>query len=210
MKTMANPLFKTAFLAIGMALLPFYASAVSVTFTDLGSGQYGVTLDPIVFTVGSNQSAANRMVIEDFYTTGATGQGTHISGSINWSRNGGAPVAISFETNNGNFNGTSGQVDPNDLLFNFTIAYTGSGGTSLNAGDTVTLSTSNMIFSTPGTRLALPGPYTAYLLNGVNAISSESVTLSSAAVPDGGSTVALLGMALSGMALLRRKFCKSV
>ena len=58
-----------ATLLLGLALCAVTPSRAALIFTDLGGGDYGVTFDPITFTVDTNQTHANRMVIEDFFTT---------------------------------------------------------------------------------------------------------------------------------------------
>jgi len=171
--------------------------------SDLGSGNYGIQLDPISFTLNSNQSAANRMVIEDFYTTNGTGTGTAISGWLNWSVNGGTNHQIVFETHNGFFAGTSGQIDPNDLLFNFTNDYATKGIGALSANDVITVSTNNMVFHSNTARIENSGPFTAYLLNSVTSISSN-VGLTTSSVPEP-STLAIFALGIMGLASRRFK-----
>ena len=77
--------------SILIAISATFAASVhaGVIITDLGSDQYLVELEPLTFTVGSDQDAANRIVIEDFYSADApNGNSLHISGEINWSLNG--------------------------------------------------------------------------------------------------------------------------
>ena len=156
-------------------LLSVHTAMADVFFTDLGGSNYGVTLEPLAFTVGSNEDFANRVLIENFFTTDqTTNGGIDISGEINWSLNGGPAVAISYESHNGSVTGTNDQIDPNDLLFNFTIAYGLLGLPALTAGDTVTVSTSNMVFSASGLRLPQTGPFTAHLLNFERSIATEA------------------------------------
>jgi len=157
----------------------------SVLFTDLGSNNYGVSLDPISFTITSPGSSisAHVMVIEDFFQFGATTSGTDISGSMNYSVNGGSSVALDFNSSNGVFAGTSYQIDNNDLLFNFIVDSIASGATTVGNGDVVTLWTNNMIFNTTSTLTQAAGPYTADLLNFGVGIGFSIGTASVSAVP---------------------------
>ena len=189
MKSVAAKAFGLACLAAlaGFLFGATPSSAASVSLTPLGGANYEVTLTPLTFTLTSvANNGARYVVIEDFYTSNVTGAGTYISGNINWSLNGGASVPIAFVTNTGVFGSTVGQVDPNDLLFNFSAGYaTATGSPTLSAGDTITVSTTNMVFSTTSSPLASqPGPFTAYLTT----FAGTLVPIASAQV-DGSTTV---------------------
>ena len=179
----------------------------AVIFSDLGSGNYGVSLDLITFTVTTDQSAGDSMVIEDFFGEGAFANGIDVSGNINWSINGGDSVAINLNSHSGVLNNDIGQVDNNDLFFNYATNYFAAGGTSISAGDTVALWTDNMIFLS-SVELTAPPPgslFTAHLLNsGDNElISIANTSISSVPVP---AAVWLFGSGLIGLiAVARRK-----
>ena len=165
-----------AFAAFSMSVaLPSFAMA-DVALTDLGSDQWRVQLEPLTFTIGSSESAANRMVIEDFFVADNTGSGVHVSGGVFWSLNGAAPIFISSLTNSGVWGGSSGQFDPNDLLFNYAGDYVAAGAGAVSPGDTVTLS-ADFIFSNPNVSAINSGQvFTAHLLNGLTSIATASVT----------------------------------
>lgn len=190
-------------LCAGLTLLLLTAGMVKadIVVTDMGGDNYLVTLDPIVFTVGTNQSAGDRFVVEDFFASNAPISGVHLSGTVNWTRNADPTIVIDLETVSGVFQNTLGQIDPNDLFINFISDYTPSGAGAITAGDTITLSTTNMMFNAPGLPAANSGPFTAHLLNDDTSIATGLITT----VPEP-STIALLALAgLVGVASTRRR-----
>ena len=70
-------------------------------------------------------------------------------------------------------------------------------------GDTVTVSTSNMVFFATGLRVPQTGPFTAHLHNFERSIVTADVALG---VPEP-SILALLGAGLFGLAYRRRATC---
>ncbi|WP_372369814.1 PEP-CTERM sorting domain-containing protein [Candidatus Uabimicrobium sp. HlEnr_7] len=173
-----------------------------VLITDLGGNQFQITIEPIIFEIVQDSNAAHRAIIEGFFLNNQVNAGNFVSGTIDLSFNGGAPVSILGETSIGTFNNTVGIINANDLLINYTLNYEAAGGQAVGAGDIVTLSTNNLIFENanfiPGTAT---GDLNAVLFNGTTTVLGTQ-TVRVGVVPEP-STYAILG--LLGLVVIRTR-----
>jgi hypothetical protein len=117
----------------------------------------------------------------------------------------GSSVVLAYVNSQTAFNLLWGSVDPNPATYNqLTFTFTGLGGSQVVTGADVVNGLSGV---TPGTTNL------AVSITGLDSFNTITVTASQqafefvpAAVPDGGTTLMLLGGALVGLGALRRKF----
>jgi len=199
-------------LVIGLALVgSVFADKANagIIMEDLGSNNYSIEMDAITFTINNTAGSHARLIVEDFYTNNSTQCGTHVSGGVNWSVNGGPVVQLATHACSGVWNGGYNEMDPNDLFVNFGTNYDGGVGNlfpHLQIGDEVTISITNMVFSTSQTRVMAQGPFEAKLVHGATLIA-DSVMIDgglSQDVPEP-STMAMFALGLAGLAARRHK-----
>jgi len=113
-------------------------ASAAVTFEDVGSGKWRLDFDPITFTAGVTGSGDyDWLIFEDFFQTNSPISGGTPTEKVLMSINGGTAVAMSLNNVSGPFKNTFGQLDPNDLLINFTAA---TNKPTINSGDTILVS----------------------------------------------------------------------
>jgi hypothetical protein len=187
----------TLTLAAGAFLVATSASNAAVTLTQVGATtSWDINIDPITFTANSSVANVEWLIFEDYFSANATVSGTHVSGTLDVSVNGGIATGLTPFATTGTWGSAAfGPLDSNDLLINiFGVA------PSLSGGDTVTVSGSLRFSSTVGLA-PVAGPVNAAFWNSGDIIRTDEVSVATT-VPEPGTTV-LLGLA--GLALIRRR-----
>ena len=173
---------------IGIGLLlalasPANAANVAVSLVGSGVGNYSVTLGPLEYTITNDGccgtiAVPNFMVVKNFFTSAPGAIGAHVSGTSDVSKNGG--TAILADPTVGTTQGTNtldfGGMNVTDLIFNFDSNPVG----FVTNGQTVTVSTSNLVFSSTvdlSPIIGLPGTYTAFLLENTGIMATANVDI---------------------------------
>ena len=138
-------------LCLGLAAAATLAASSSVSAgvifqydrTEGSTDVWLLDFDDITFTAQSSTSSQyDWLIFEDFFQTNSPSNGSEFgTESILMSVNGAAAVTIGLNSANGNFSGSSGGLDQNDLLVNFAAA----GKPPITAGDTIVVSTDGPI-----------------------------------------------------------------
>jgi hypothetical protein len=187
----------TLTLATAALLAATSASNAAVTLTQVGATtNWDINIAPITFTANSNVENVEWLIFEDYFSANATVSGTHVSGTLDVSVNGGTTINLTPFSTTGTWGSAAfGPLDSNDLFVNiFGVA------PSLSDGDTVTVSGS-LRFSTTDVLTPVAGPVNAALWNSGDIIRTDVVSVATM-VPEPGTT-ALLG--LGGLALILRR-----
>ena len=161
-------------------------ASAAVLLSGSGVGNYTITLDPLVFNITAADvccgtvAVPDAIVIKDFFTAAPGVFGSHVSGNIDFSKNGAAsvPYAPPVSDPQGVRNDTFGAWDQDDLYINwFNI---GVGVPAFSNGDTLTVSTSNLVFSSTvdlSTIIGPPGTYTAHLVEVGSIMATANVDI---------------------------------
>ena len=189
--------------ALGAAFAALVAAtgAQALSVIGVGGDFYQINFDPITFTATADSNDLFGFIVEDFFTSNATSEGTASSGTFTALIDG---VAVS-ESGGGNvrgpFNIAVNDLDPNDLLVGFgSMSFP-----SVATGDQVTFSASGLRFAytdpLPG---IADGPFQALMVD-FNAVAiSDTVSIDLAPIPlPAGLPLLLAG--LGGLGLLARR-----
>jgi hypothetical protein len=145
-----------------------------VTLTQVGiTTNWDINIDPITFTANSNVENVEWLIFEDYFSANATANGSHVSGILSVSVNGGATINLTPFSITGTWGGAPfGALDSNDLLINLF-------GSGLNPsdGDTVTVSGS-LRFSSTDVPAPVAGPVNAALWHSSAGIQTDEVSVS--------------------------------
>jgi acyl-CoA thioesterase-1 len=168
----ASEAMEQLFLRAGI-LAPTSPSSAAVELTQVGAtAEWDVNIAPITFTANSNPAVVEWLIIEDYFSAGSTANGTHVSGTLSVSVNGGAASSITPFTTTGTWGGAPfGPLDSNDLLINLFGS-----GLDPSDGDTVTVSGS-LRFSSTDVPAPVAGPVNAALWHSSAGIQTDEVSV---------------------------------
>ena len=196
MKTHQNSFFRAAALAVGI-FIAHSAFATKITGTidftgplTLGNNGGPVTLGNATKVVSWGGVGGNQAIVSQ-----ATGDLNTVA-IVTQAENFASPSAATLATN-WSFN--SGAINPFWQVGGFTFQLTSS---SVNSQTNTFLDVSGSGFITGNNFESTPGTWTFNITNQSSAFSFQSAT---ASVPDGGASLALLGMGLIALEGLRRR-----
>ena len=112
------------------------------------------------------------LIFEDYFSANSTASGTHVSGTLSVSVNGGTATTLTPYATTGTWGGAPfGPLDSNDLLINIYNS-----GLSPNDGDTVTVSGS-LRFSSTDVPTVVAGPINAAFWSSSDGIQTDEVSV---------------------------------
>ncbi|BDS06864.1 hypothetical protein NT6N_19040 [Oceaniferula spumae] len=175
-------------------------SQAALSLTNVGGNNWQINFSPITFTANNNAGQFDWLVFEDFFSANSNASGGHVSGTLEYSINGGSTVVVTPHSATGTFASTLGGIDPNDLFIN--IAQAGN-RPNPNNGQSVAVSGSVVFSSSDVPAFPINGTVNARWWDNTGSGGAAQSNIVSVAVVPEPSTTALLG--LGGLALILRR-----